>query len=684
MSLLVAALLVAAGPATNEPRLGNAFVRMEGDRLTLSTGRVSRSFRWNGGHLIGAELADEAGTRWTLAGDAPDATLPGVAGDAEGDGQLSVARIEDDGITPEHILVTIEARVGGMDMRRRCTLFSDLPAIRCTLALRGRVRAGWAAPAGSDTGMIESARAPARADQFLVDRLALPGRHWRANTVRFVAATDHNDNLVHRGTALLYREDQRLAGNILRLEPVTGEGQIWLLKEAPAGADQLGWPGHDFVARIGDVGVSGAGFAPADLAPDRWTEAYASVVGVAAPGDHAFEEALRAHMERVRRHDPARDAMLMSNTWGDRSRDSRMTEAFMTAEIDAAASLGLTHVQLDDGWQAGLSRNSASSAGQRWEDWTAEDWRPHPERFPNGLAPLVAHARAKGVALGLWFNPSQANDYAAWARDADILIDYWRRHGIAHFKIDGIQVPTKAAETNLRRFYDRVTEASGGAVHFNTDVTAGRRPGYFFLNRYGSIFLENRYTDWSNYYPYRTLRNLWMLAHYVPPQWLQVEFLNVARNAGRYEAGDPLAPAAVGQKGAFAVTMAAQPLAWMEVSGLTDEAAEALRAQLAAYRRHRDAFHAGRIFPVGDEPDGAAWTGFQSIAGDSTGYLLVYREPLAPAEGIIRTRLPEGRAVRLEPVAGTGAALDVRPGPGGSIALSLPVPGFALYRYQAD
>ena len=55
---------------------------------------------------------------------------------------------------------------------------------------------------------------------------------------------------------------------------------------------------------------------------------------------------------------------------------------------------------------------------------------------------------------------------------------------------------------------------------FNLDATAGRRAGYHMLNRYGNIFLENRYTDWGNYYPYHTLRNLWMLSKYVPAEIL--------------------------------------------------------------------------------------------------------------------------------------------------------------------
>ena len=89
-----------------------------------------------------------------------------------------------------------------------------------------------------------------------------------------------------------------------------------------------------------------------------------------------------------------------------------------------------------------------------------------------------------------------------------------------------------------------------------------RRGGYHYFNEYGNLFLENRYTDWQNYYPYTTLRNLWMLSKYVPAAKIQIEFLT---NGGMltntrgyvwtcYYSFDYL----------FAITMAAQPLAWFE------------------------------------------------------------------------------------------------------------------------
>jgi alpha-galactosidase len=297
---------------------------------------------------------------------------------------------------------------------------------------------------------------------------------------------------------------------------------------------------------------------------------------------------------------------------------------------------------------------------------------------------VVAAARARGLGVGIWFNPSQANDYGQWQRDAAIIIDLWRTHGITQVKIDGIETPSWQATENLKAFFETVTRETGGAVVFNLDVTAGRRPGYFALNRYGTIFLENRYTDWANYYPHRTLRNLWMLSRWVPPQWFQIEFLNVARNQGRYDPGDPLSPASVGLPYAFAVTLPSQPLAWMEVSGLSET--QQGMTEVRQFRALQALLQAQRIIPIGEEPDGASWTGFQALdPSGRSGHLIVYREPLAVARGQLSTLLPPGVRVRLEPVMGSAHRQNVQIGADGTLRLSLPAAGsFAVWRYKVD
>jgi hypothetical protein len=284
-----------------------------------------------------------------------------------------------------------------------------------------------------------------------------------------------------------------------------------------------------------------------------------------------------------------------------------------------------------------------------------------------------------GIEVGLWFNPSVQHNFADWEKDAALLTGLWQRYGIRVFKIDGLSIPTKQAETNLRRLFDRVLQDTNGEALFNLDVTAGRRGGYFMLNEYGNLFLENRYTDWQNYYPYQTLRNLWMLARYVPAEKLQIEFLNNRRNVDKYV--DKFAPSRYTFDYLFATTMAGQPLAWMEASNL-DEDMFSTGDLIRRYRKLQADFHCGTILPIGDEPSGSAWTGFQSVTTPRSGYLLIYREAHPQSETDLTTWLPDGCRIRCTPLLGAGEKFSATVGEKGRLHLSLPNPNsFALYHY---
>lgn len=102
-----------------------------------------------------------------------------------------------------------------------------------------------------------------------------------------------------------------------------------------------------------------------------------------------------------------------------------------------------------------------------------------------------------------------------------------------------------------------------------------------------------------------------------------------------------------------------QPLAWMEAGGLPDEAL-ALGPEIGRYKEVQHDFHSGVILPVGDEPSGRSWTGFQSLNGDR-GYFIFFREQHPDRRTRIGTWLPEGATVRLTPVLGSGKPPCGRP-----------------------
>jgi alpha-galactosidase len=658
-------------------------ITLKNDQLTLENSRIRRRYQWNGGSLIGLNIEDRfSGKIWDLDGETPDCTFPDLPVEAT-DGKLEISESPANSITPEHLRAKITLRLGNLEVKRIFRLYPDCPAIACDYYLRGSMEDEAEREEG-DLSNIEDPRKLNRTDtdDAILERLCLPDLHYRLTAVQFFDITDRNNNLVHLQSILPYRHESRLPGNLLFIEPQLEEGGLFILKEAPCSSVQLSYPGFDFACRIGRIDLVGFGVSADDLVETEWTRAYGFVTGVTPPGELGRLDALRTYQEKIRRHLPERDEMVLMNTWGDRNQDSRIGEPFALAELEAGSRLGVSHLQLDDGWQAGRSSNSAFGGGSLVDIWDNPDyWTPHPERFPNGLAPVVNRGHELGIEVCIWFNPSKDDSYSHWRDDADRLIRLNREHGIRTFKIDGVQVPDKRAETNLRRMFDAVIEATSGDVVFNLDVTAGQRYGYHYFNEYGNIFLENRYTDWPNYYPHWSLRNLWMLSRFVPAQNLQIEFLNSWRNAEKYPDDDPLAPSRVPFDYIFAITMMAQPLAWFESTGLPEDAF-AIAPLIRTYRDHQVRIHAGRIFPIGDEPCGTGWTGFQSISGKN-GYILVFRELNEQSNANVRTFNSPGSRIECRSLCGHGKRFTATVDEQGRLPFALAAPfSFALYEYS--
>lgn len=95
------------------------------------------------------------------------------------------------------------------------------------------------------------------------------------------------------------------------------------------------------------------------------------------------------------------------NSWsggsGSGGHGQRVTQAIYadaTARLaDALGEFGLSHMQLDDGWQAETG-----------------DWEFRRDRFPEGAAGVTRVARARGLAPGLWIAPFLAARGSTTAR----------------------------------------------------------------------------------------------------------------------------------------------------------------------------------------------------------------------------------------------------------------------------
>ena len=633
------------------------YARLEADTLRMGNALIERVFAWNQGAVRTLRLTDRStGETMPSIQDLPDFVL---AEEPPQNAKMEVIQVAESKWTPEHMIARITYNIGNVQVRRDYRLYDNVPAIAVDTYVKGE----W-----DITPAVRQ----------IIDQIYIKSRAVHCNIVEFHDSTDVHNTFVEEHKFISYHHEKKWNGNLLLARDYVSGNGLFILKEAPCSEMQVGDFPCDFITRNGRFQVTRIGFAPEDILPDQWTRLYGSVMGVTGRDELSQALALRAYQKTSRRQVD----MVMMNTWGDRGQDGRVCEEFCMQELDKAARLGITVYQIDDGWQAGKSPASVMEGGSFSDIWKKKGyWDVDPVKFPDGLSPIVEKAKRLGMEIGLWFNPSVQDELADWEKDAAVLIDLYKKYGIRNFKIDGLVLPTQKAERNLRWMLDRVREETDDEVIINMDLTNGRRVGYHWFTEYGNIFLENRYTDWGNYYPYKTLRNIWQLSRYVAPERLQVEFLNPWRNQDKYYDGDIFTPSSYSFDYVAATSFAGQPLAWMEASNLPEDAYY-VGALLKQWYTLAPEIHKGAILPIGEEPSGRSWTGFQSITDDRHGYLIVYRELTPDALGLLKTWFPAGAKIKCKALLGSGTDFTTKVDADGRIKVSLRQPNsFAIYEY---
>jgi alpha-galactosidase len=659
-ALLFAALFELAGTRViaGEAEFKGCYAKWSDTELTLGNTLIERKWSIRQGLLTPLSFLDKANKREWLRGPGRQ-PAPHPGGNIPAEERTTTFTSRTGQISPveaESLVLEMNSKGAGSSFRCRLQIFPEAGGVTVSFDPGNKPQDPSQGTAGESVKTPDGLEAPKGGQEKksrnldAIEDLMLAPRHFRFTQVELMDQTDRRNELVHELEWMPLQDELELSGNLFGIEdPLTGDGLVFL-KLAPL-------PHARPVKNPWDAKVNGGGkrviFAG---------HGYRSVLLGYSGGRPGRIAALQDYQRCLRTFDPARDARFLSNTWGDRSADSRVSEAFLRKEIEAGSRLGVDVVQVDDGWQKGQSGNSSFGKGAWGRFYSAdpEFWSPHPERFPNGLKPLVEAAAAKGMKFGLWFGPDSEKEMSHWERDADLLIGCCRKEGVQYIKIDAVDMASSGAEKNLHQFYDKILRESKGSVVFDADATAGLRPGYFGTPNVGPVFLENRYTDWQTYWPHLTLRNLWQLSAHVDPLRLRMEFLNNQRSTQLYK-DDPLAPARYSPDTLFASVMFANPLGWFESSNLPDEYFEKLPPLVASWKKEREAIFSGHIIPIGSAPDGAAWTGFASVSKDrESARVVVFRELNAEAEWSVKIPLlkPGERTVSLMEGAGEAALYD--------------------------
>ncbi len=436
----------------------------------------------------------------------------------------------------------------------------------------------------------------------------LTSPHIQLTTVELADVTDDNDSLVKESVHQYYKS-HKARGNMFLIEDYLQNSGLLIVKHSPCpdSAVRRAPDGDLCLNKNGQAVLNGCG--------------YGAAYGVGDPKE-LFDLYKKLYTNIC---DLPKMNFIMSNTWGDRSKDRAIKEDFVLRELDAAHHLGVDIVQLDDGWQTGSVeelKNKGLVLEGFW-DCSKDFWTLDPRKFPNGIDTILKKASELNIEMGFWFAPDSTNDFVNWSKDAEIIGELAKSHGAHHIKLDGAMIRSEECEKNYFSLLEAISKLCDRKLRFNLDITYGKRLGYFCGIEYGTLFVENRYTDWKNYYPHRTLRNLWQLSRYLPASRFQFEVLNLRRNADLY-GDDPLAPASYDIDWCFASVMASNPLIWMEMQNLSAEDTKALRKIIGIYRDHRAFMAEMPVHPIGDMPNGVCWSGFHFI-GESNGYITVFR-----------------------------------------------------------
>ncbi len=674
----VASAAAASGAAVLPPldvRLGHARAFTAGDRLCVSSGCVERDWRWTGAGLATVGLEDlRTGRNWVAQPEyaaASDWALPGLMGHQPARlVSLSAAPSTDGQFTSEMLQVVAEVVYpqSGLAVRFVVWTYPDGPGFRTQLWVKGKPVRSTTASSEAAEGRGSPRAAPPAAETARTDYLPITFSHARA--VGYFNDTQHRN----KPETHLIRDEAAGLGEVNWANLVSTEdarGGVILVKESHKCVNQPGVNTGAFLLLTNGTAVTGWGLPLSALSPDAFHWCWATwTILYNAPGADARQLAVK-QFDRLRYPvNEALDIELRANTWGSGATSlqsvQRASEDQVLAEIDSVAGLGLDSLEIDDGWQTGRMPG---------EHPARDKWLPRPDWYPKGWSDVVARATQRHIKLGLWLAANAPLSALQWN---------YRQGHFRDWKLDFANLSTyDLAESCLakaRNFIDYTHHK----VRVHWDVTENApRFGYFWARECGSIWLENRKPARpANVIarPWLQLRDAWELARYLNANQFELGIQNYAMVDGKLSDA-PLYSMAY----STALGLPGVPLFFQTTRLLTARQRRQIKALLAPYKEHRRDLFESFVFPIGEEPDNAAWSGFQWVKpGAAIGYLLMFRERLnreAHREVALHFLKP-GTVLNLENLR-TGSSDRVTVTPAAAAPLDIPQATDVLFmRYQ--
>lgn len=279
----------------------------------------------------------------------------------------------------------------------------------------------------------------------VVDSLNINETHIKVDAIRLSDETDVYNELVCHDERILYgRHNEYLNGSIFLIDNYIDDKSMLVVSEGYVSGKKFHGDKDLMIKKRAAICVFGNG---ADGSFEEFT--YVGGTTVVCGKKDELTKGYRAYYRKMYKNS---EMYIMSNTWGDRNRDTAVCEEFILKELDVAYTLGVDILQIDDGWQKGISENSGFTAHGAWGNFYETDsnfWEINKEKFPNGFSVVTDYAKERNIRIGLWFSMDKDNGYASWERDAHRLLELHKKHGVCYFKIDGLVISDHKCEENI-------------------------------------------------------------------------------------------------------------------------------------------------------------------------------------------------------------------------------------------
>ncbi len=620
----------------------DTFCKLDGDSLTIGNSAVERKFTLKDGRLRTVSLCDGNGSIFgNETSEECDFQFFGMRPPADQMAweitDVSTETVPGSHFDSAHLLIRIfqNERRSNTRFVREYRIYPNLPVIsmQCRVTNAVYPNSFWN-PRSALRSRFAKTAPDAKGYDAVMDILTLPEKLSRTESVEFHGWTDECDAPVERHSA----PANEYTGNLLFCTGDDASG-IFCLQEAPPSEASRELADYDFRRKKNTVFSCGWGITPGEIVLEKEYISYRHVIGL-FHSDKERNTVLKEYLKRRFESAPQRFGTMV-NPWGCGRYMKLLNEEFMLDEIRSAAECGAAYYQIDDSWQAGGNLGNICYFNEDFN--TSEYWQIRPTLFNGSFDPIVETAGECGIETGLWLAPSSHKNYADCEEFISVMLELHRRYGFKLIKIDGTLTRTYDAEERLRHLLESSVTASGGEIFFNLDTTWGQRPGYFLMQEYGNIFLENRYVYHDHglgYHPERTLRNFWDLAHFVRAQKLQIEIPYPGDiNYEFYRNKKESAPDTYSWDYWMAIALFANPLFWFAPSLLSADEKKQCADFNALRNSLLDRISGGIITPAGSRPDGRSITGFISENPEMGDTLILFREAECPQE---RFPLPGG------------------------------------------